>query len=142
MFFSGDPSNPDTLNRAEFDLGMWTNGDGIYPLTWFERYLSADPAKDIAQQSNQYSANNVTRYQNPQFNTLWEQANKSLDQATVDSLFTQMETLAVTDIAEIGEVARTNVAAVSSKLDPKTYPQGAFSSSTLWNVADWNVKSS
>ncbi|HET9015102.1 MAG TPA: peptide ABC transporter substrate-binding protein [Thermomicrobiaceae bacterium] len=142
VFFSGDPSNPDTLNRAEYDLGMWTNSADIFPLVWYERYLSANPATDIAQQSNQYSANNVTRYQSAQFNTLYAQVAKTLDDATATTLFNQMQTYVVNDIAEIGEVARNNVAAVSTKLDPKTYPQGAFSSSTLWNVSDWNVKSS
>ncbi|HET9015101.1 MAG TPA: peptide ABC transporter substrate-binding protein [Thermomicrobiaceae bacterium] len=140
VFFSGDPSNPDTLNRAEYDLGMWTNGAGIYPLDWYKRYLSADPAVDIAQQSNQYSANNVTRYQSAQFNALYAKVAATLDDTTATSLFNQMQTYVVNDIAEIGEVARNNVAAVSSRLDPKTYPEGTFSSSTLWNVADWNLK--
>jgi len=140
VFFGGDPSNPDTLNRFIADIQMYTNGDDQWPQTWFQRYLSADPATDVAQQSNQWSANNTNRYQNPQFNDLYAQVAKTLDDNQATTLFSQMHTMVVTDIADIGEVARNNVAAAANKLDPKTYPQGTFSSSTLWNVCDWNVK--
>ena len=33
VFFSGDPGNPDTLNRGEYDLGMWTNSSGLFPIS-------------------------------------------------------------------------------------------------------------
>ncbi|HUZ01517.1 MAG TPA: peptide ABC transporter substrate-binding protein [Thermomicrobiaceae bacterium] len=141
VFFGADPGNPDTLNHFYGDIQMYTNGDTIWPVTWFQRYLSEDPAKNIAQQSNQWSAVNTNRYQNPDFNNLYDQLVKTLDANQADTLFSQMHTMVVTDIADIGEVARNNVAAVANKLDPKTYPQGPFSSSTFWNLADWNVKS-
>ena len=138
VFFSGDPGNPDTLNRAEFDLGMWTNGANLYPILWMKRYLSANPATDIAQKSNQFSATNVIRYQNDQWNQLYAQVSKEIDPAKYTPLFQQMMKLVIDDVAEIGQVARNNVACVASTVKGNNPTSWA---SDLWDLKNWTRSS-
>lgn len=137
VFFSGDTSNPDTLNRFQADLQMFTNIADPFPKNWYQRYLSANPDTDIAQQSNQWHANNTIRYQNADFNKLYQQVAVELDPDASTDLFLQMQRLVITDIADIGLVNRNNVAAVNNNLTG--YKPGPFSSSTLWDARDWTM---
>ncbi len=134
VFFSGDPGNPDTLNRGEYDLGMWTNSAGLFPIIWYKRYLSRNPETDIAQRSNDWHADNVIRYQNEEFNRLYSQVEKEIDPDKYTPLFLDMQRLVVNDVADIGIIARNSVAVVSNKLtgiNPTPY------ASDLWDVKNW-----
>uniref|UniRef100_A0A7C3ARC4 Peptide ABC transporter substrate-binding protein n=1 Tax=Thermorudis sp. TaxID=1969470 RepID=A0A7C3ARC4_9BACT len=134
VFFSGDPGNPDTLNRGEYDLGMWTNSSGLFPIIWYKRYLSRNPETDIAQRSNDWHTPNVIRYQNDEFNRLYTQVEQEIDPDKYTALFLDMQRLVVNDVAEIGIIARNSVAVVSNRLtgiNPTPY------ASDLWDVKNW-----
>ncbi|MEZ4571704.1 MAG: peptide ABC transporter substrate-binding protein [Thermomicrobiales bacterium] len=61
VFFSSDAGNPDTYAHFYADIEMYTNGPGSpYPIAWAERYRS----DSIAQQENNWSGTNITRYDN------------------------------------------------------------------------------
>ncbi|MDI3339632.1 MAG: peptide ABC transporter substrate-binding protein [Sphaerobacter sp.] len=135
VYFSGDPGNPDTTGHFYADLEMYTNGaESPYPVLWYRRYYSGNPDTDICQQSNQWAADNDMRYQNPEFNKLWDQVTQELDPDRATELFLEMQRLVVNDVAEIGIVARNNVACVSNQITGISPTQWA---SDLWDVKNW-----
>ncbi|HLI52587.1 MAG TPA: peptide ABC transporter substrate-binding protein, partial [Thermomicrobiaceae bacterium] len=88
IFFSGDPGNVDELNHFYCDIEMFTNGDTIYPSDWYQRYLSADPDRDICQKSNQWvGGTNFQRYQSAEFNDLYAKVVEELDTDKQKELF-------------------------------------------------------
>jgi peptide/nickel transport system substrate-binding protein len=129
-------NNTDSFQQLKADLGMETNGATVYPLLWYLRYLSADPTKDIAQKENNWSGRNIMRYQNPQFNDLYAQVSKEVDPAKYTQLFKQMQDLVVKDVADIGLVARNNVAAASNRLTGYTPTPWA---PEIWDIQNWRT---
>ncbi|HET7036203.1 MAG TPA: peptide ABC transporter substrate-binding protein [Thermomicrobiaceae bacterium] len=134
VFFSGDPGNNDTYSHFYTDLEMYTNGAGIFPLNWYRRYLSADPDTDVAQKSNAWAGTNVGRYQSDAFNKLWAQAQTEIDPQKSTQLFQDMQRQILTDVAEIGIVARNGVACVSNSLTGYQTTQWA---SDVWDLKNW-----
>ena len=115
---------------------METNGAAVYPLLWYLRYLSADPLKDMAQKENNWSGRNIMRYENPAFNELYAQVSREVDPATYTQMFKQMQQVVVTDVADIGLVARNNVAAASNRLsgyEPTPWAPD------VWDVKNWRL---
>ncbi|HEU5424222.1 MAG TPA: peptide ABC transporter substrate-binding protein [Nitrolancea sp.] len=129
----------DATNEASFqhlycDIGMERNAAGVYPLLWYLRYLSVDPSRDIAQKENNWGGRNIQRYQNPQFNQMYQQVSQEIDPAKYTQMFKDMQTLVVEDVADIGLVSGNNVAAASNKLtgyDPSPY------ATDTWDIKNW-----
>lgn len=140
VYFSGDPGNPDTTGHFYADLEMYTNAaESPFPLLWYRRYYSRNPETDICQKSNQWAADNDMRYQNPEFNDLWDQVKQEMDPDRAREIFLEMQRLVATDVAEIGIVARNNVAVRSKEIVGQNPTQWA---SDLWDVKNWRRASS
>jgi peptide/nickel transport system substrate-binding protein len=127
-------SNPESFQQLRADLGMETNGATVYPLLWYLRYLSADPAKDIAQKENNWAGRNIMRYNNPRFNELFQQVSKETDKAKYTELFLQMQNLVVNEVADIGLVSRNNVSAAAANLSGYTPTPWA---QEVWDIKNW-----
>lgn len=131
IFFSSDAGNPDTYGHFYADLEMYTNGPSSpYPIAWAERYRS----DSIAQQSNNWSDANITRYDNPEFDELHTQAQTELDPEVQAELFIAMNDMSVMDFAEIPIIHRASVAAAANTL---TGYNGATFMSDVWDIKDW-----
>lgn len=131
VFFSSDAGNPDNYPHFYADIQMYTNGPSSpYPITWAERYRS----DDIAQKSNNWSGTNITRYNNPEFDKLHDQARVEMDPAKQEELFIAMNDLSVNDFVEIPMVFRANVAAAASSLKGYTPTPWA---SDIYDIKNW-----
>ncbi|RIK47264.1 MAG: peptide ABC transporter substrate-binding protein [Chloroflexi bacterium] len=135
VYFSSDAGNPDTASHFYADWEMYTNGPSIpYPISYMTSWISIDPARDIAQKSNEWSGTNETRWVSEEFNALYTQALTELDPEKQAELFIGMNDLVVNNVVHIPLVHRANVSGHSVKL------QGIKSSgweSELWDLADW-----
>jgi peptide/nickel transport system substrate-binding protein len=92
---------------------MYTNGPGSpYPIAWAERYRS----DDIAEKANSWSGTNITRWNNPEYDALHDQAKSAIDEDTQIDIWAQMMTLVYDDIVEVPIVWRGGVAARHSRI--------------------------
>ncbi len=113
VFFSSDAGNPDTYGHHYADMEMYTNGPtSPYPVSWAERYRS----DDIAQQSNNWSGTNITRWNNPDFDALHDRAKTAIDEQDQVDIWTEMMTLVYEDIVEVPIVWRGGAAAVHNRI--------------------------
>ena len=113
VFFSSDAGNPDTYAHFYTDLEMYTNGPtSPYPVSWAERYRS----DDIAQKSNNWAGTNITRWNNPDYDALHDQAQTAIDEDEQNEIWTQMLTLVYEDIVEVPIVWRGGAAAVNNRI--------------------------
>jgi len=134
VFFSSDAGNPDTNRKFYADLQMYTNGpDSPYPIAWARRFRS----DEICQKSNSWAATNVTRYNNPEFDKLHDQAQVEMDPAKQAELFIAMNDLTVNDFVEVPIVHRGNLIAVSKTLEG--YSPAAFMSD-VYDMKNWSKK--
>ncbi|WP_419755655.1 peptide ABC transporter substrate-binding protein [Anabaena sp. FACHB-709] len=129
IFFSGDPSNPDTLGRFQADLQMFSTGStNVDP----GAYMKGFTCSEISQKKNNWSKSNYSRYCNPEYDKLWQQSNTELNPEKRRQLFIQMNDLLFKDIALIPLIARADVNGVSNRLVGVDL--------TPWDTDTWNIK--
>jgi peptide/nickel transport system substrate-binding protein len=139
VYFSSDAGNPDTASHFYADWEMYTNGPSIpYPISYMTGWISIDPARDIAQKSNNWSGTNEMRWVNEDFNNLYTQATTELDPAKQAELFIGMNDLVVNEVAQIPLVHRATVAGWSVKLKGIN-PSGW--ESDVWQISEWSRES-
>jgi peptide/nickel transport system substrate-binding protein len=132
VFFSSDAGNPDTAAHFYADIEMFTNGSTGPDQT---KYLAGWTTSQIAQQSNQWHADNYHRYSNRQYDQLWQQYNAEVDPSKRDQMAIQMNDILISDVVLIPLVARTQPTDGKSKALQGIRPNPW--DSVLWNLAEW-----
>jgi len=133
VFFSSDPGNPDTYAHFYADLEMYTNGPSLtYPIDYMISWWG-DPS-NIPQKANNWSGNNVERWQNAEYDRLFEQAQRELDPDKQVELFVAMNDLVIENVVEIPLVHRNGVSGAAKSLENLELSRW---SSNLWNLANW-----
>ncbi|MEZ4520266.1 MAG: ABC transporter substrate-binding protein [Thermomicrobiales bacterium] len=134
VFFSSDAGNPDTYGHHYSDIEMYTNGPtSPYPISWAERYRS----DDIAQKSNNWAGTNITRWNNPDYDALHDQAKTAIDEQEQIDIWTEMMTLVNEDIVEIPIVWRGGAAAVHNRINWKSV--GPWQPSPIDDLKNWTL---
>jgi peptide/nickel transport system substrate-binding protein len=129
ILFSGDPANPDTINRFQADMQMFATGNtNPDPST----YMKAWTCEEIPQKKNNWSKSNYSRYCNPEYDKLWKQSTTELNPQKRQQLFIQMNDLLIKDAIVIPLVARSEVNGVSNGL--------IGLDATPWDAKTWNIK--
>ncbi|WP_017297077.1 peptide ABC transporter substrate-binding protein [Nodosilinea nodulosa] len=131
VYFSGDPSSRETLERFSADLQMFATGNtNPDPGSYMQTYT----CDEIAQKANNWSKSNYARYCNPAYDALWQQAAKELDPKAREALFIKMNDLLIKDTAVLPIVHRADVSGVSNRLTGISLTPWDL---TTWNIADW-----
>ena len=113
VFFSTDAGNPDTSYRFEADLQMLAGGpETPYPIA-FARSWRGD---NIPQKSTGWIGTNRTRWSNPEFDRLHDQAQVTIDEAKQLEIWNQMLTLVHEEVVEVPIVLRNNLAGINNRI--------------------------
>jgi peptide/nickel transport system substrate-binding protein len=136
VFFSSSPGNKDTYAHFYTDTEMFTSTFGSpFPAPYMERFYSGDPAKDIPQRENDWSGDDITRWVDPEYNRLYDQALVELDPAKNRDLWITMNNLVVSQGVSLPLIDRDAVSAHANTLDVGQN-MSPFDSETR-NIADW-----
>lgn len=133
VFFDPGPSNPDTYTHFYADIQMFTNGPATpYPIEYMASWYGAE--QNIPQKGNQWSGRNVERWENDEYDRLYQLALKELDPAKQALLFIQMNDLVVNNVVEIPLVALGTPSGRARNLQNVHLSPWT---SDFWNIADW-----
>jgi|UniRef100_A0A7C1FS18 peptide/nickel transport system substrate-binding protein len=137
VFFSSDPGNPDTYAHFYTDIEMFTNGpSSTYPLDYMISWYGKED--NIAQKANNWAGNNIERWQNEEYDKLFEQAQTELDPKKQEELFIKMNDLVVNNVVVIPLVHRNSVS--GRKKDLTGLELSRWTDET-WNIANWRRSS-
>ena len=131
VLFSGDPSNPDTLQRFSADMQMYTTGNSNPDPAI---YMKTFTCGEVSQPETNWSGQNFSRFCDPAYDQLWEAASRELDPAKRSALFIQMNDRLVDQFVMIPIVHRADVFGVSDRLqglEPTPWDR------LTWNIAAW-----
>jgi peptide/nickel transport system substrate-binding protein len=129
VFFSSDVANLDTYAHFATDLQMYTNNTGPDPGVFMRQFLTSE----VASKANKFQGRNITRWQSPEYDKLYEQADKELDPIKRVALLIAMNDLVVKNLVVIPVVARPNVSAVANNMH---VPLSGWDNGT-YALADW-----
>ncbi len=131
-FFDSDPTNPNTAYHFYADLQMYNDGNLNPDPGSYMQYLTTD---QIPQQHNNWTGENVGRWQNPKYDALYQQSTTEIDPDKRAQLFIQMNDKIIEDAAVIPLVHRARVIGVTPNLsgvDPTPWD------AEIWNIKDWS----
>ncbi|MDJ0591748.1 MAG: peptide ABC transporter substrate-binding protein [Pleurocapsa sp. MO_226.B13] len=131
VYFSSDPSNNDTVEHFHADLQMYTTGNTIPDPGTYMNFMTC---AQIPQKANNWSGDNNSRYCNPEYDRLWQEASRELDASERSQLFIEMNDLLIENTVVIPLVHRADVMAFSNSL--KGYAPTAWDMRT-WDIMNW-----
>jgi peptide/nickel transport system substrate-binding protein len=133
IYFSGDPSNTDTVQHFYADLQMFTTGNSSPEPDVYMKTYTCD---EIAQKENSWAGQNFSRYCSEEYDNLWQQAQQELDPQKRQQLFIQMnDKLVKEDTVVMPIVHRADVIAISNNL--KGVELTPWDRNT-WNIMEWD----
>jgi peptide/nickel transport system substrate-binding protein len=132
VFFSGDPTNHDTLMHFYADMEMFTQeragpDDPVL-------FLQAFNSSQLPQKANKWAKLNYSRYVNKEFDALHEAAARELDPVKFAELVRKMNQILVDDVAVIPLVERSDVSGARRNLRGVQLSGWA---TTLWMLPFW-----
>ena len=131
VYFSSDPSNNDTVEHFYADLQMYSTGNTSPDPAAYMNFMTC---AQIPQKANNWSGDNNSRYCNPEYDRLWQEASKELDPERREQIFIAMNDLLIDDAAVIPLVHRADVVAFSNSL--MGYEPTAWDMRT-WDIMNW-----
>ena len=113
VFFSSDTGNPDTYGKFNADMQTynWTvnNPDP-------ENLMQCFVSWEVASKANKWLGQNMVRWQNAEYDTLFRAAQTELDPVKRAALFIRMNDLVVNDGYVIPILARNSMRALAKNL--------------------------
>ncbi len=113
VFFSSDVANPDTNRKFYCDLEMSTRMvTEPDPGGLLRAFLSSE----VASKANKWQSFNITRWQNADYDRLYDQSANELDPVKRAAMLIAMNDMVIKDVVVIPVVTRPSVSAVGQKL--------------------------
>jgi peptide/nickel transport system substrate-binding protein len=140
VFFSSDPGNSDIFARFSTDVQMFTSTfDSPFPVGYMNRfYTGPDPSRTWGQKSNNWSGRNFLKWQNAEYDKLFDQVLVELSPEKAATMWQQLNDLVVKDYASVPLVDRKLADGKSKQL---TGPDLRPFDNLTWNIADWKKSS-
>lgn len=130
VYFSSDVSNPDTYPKFYADLQMYTTNPAFPdPWQWMMSFVSTQ----AAQKSNNWEGRNITRWQSPAYDKLYNAAGAEMDPVKRTAMLIKMNDMVVDNVVVIPELHRFDTSA--QKKNFVTRLSGW--DDDMWDVASW-----
>src|SRR5680860_392741 len=140
IFFGGSAGNDQNINHFYWDIDMYTNNPSSpVPVSYMIGWYAGPDGENIAQESNGWQGQNNQRYNNPDYDALYEELLTLTDIEQANATLIAMNDILVNDVAVIPEVNRAaDKYAISSDLNNENVALGSFEYN-YWNIANWNT---
>src|SRR5215207_5866740 len=141
VYFDSSAGNEQNINHFYNDLQMYANNATTpIPLAYMSSWYAGPEGENIAQASNDWSGQNRCRFQNADYDKLFEQARLETDLEKAAELFIQMNDIVINEIAVVPIVNRAAaVSGVSTTLQEANLGTSDWEYD-YWNIANWNRK--
>ncbi|MER3436154.1 MAG: peptide ABC transporter substrate-binding protein [Chloroflexota bacterium] len=138
VFFDSAAGNDQNASHFFRDLQMYTNGpSSTYPLTYMQSWYAGPNGSNIAQKSNGWSGVNEARYQNPEYDALYESLLKETDAERAAETFIKMNDIIINDVVVVPLVNRAAEKYAIANGFVEENIAGSLFEALYWNIANW-----
>src|SRR5699024_6973903 len=122
------------------DMEMWSSGpeEPISP-KFMAKWYSGPDGHNIAQKENDWSGDNFQRYQNPDFDDLYDQLREATTFDEAIDLLISMNDTVIEDRAVVPLVARTFYYGIANRLNRTNMDLNNEWGGPFDNIANWNL---
>jgi peptide/nickel transport system substrate-binding protein len=141
VFFDGSPGNEQNINHFFNDLQMYTNNSTTpIPVAYMIGWYAGPDGENVAQMENDWNGQNYTRFQNAEYDELFDQVRLETDIAKAAEMFVRLNDIIIEEVAVIPLVNRAaDKYAISNTLYDENVALSDFDLN-YWNIANWNRK--
>jgi peptide/nickel transport system substrate-binding protein len=138
IFFDGSPGNEQNINHFYNDMQMYTNNATTpIPVAYMIGWYAGPDGENIAQRSNSWNGQNYGRFQNAEYDRLFEQVRLETDIEAAAELFIQMNDIIINEVAVVPIVNRAaDKYAIATTLVNDNVAVSDFEVN-YWNIANW-----
>ncbi|MGB3306931.1 MAG: ABC transporter substrate-binding protein [Thermomicrobiales bacterium] len=138
IFFDSAVGNDQSNTHFYTDLNMFQSTVGSPPpVSYMVRWYAGPNGENIAQKSNDWNGRNFQRYNNPEYDKLYEAAQTEADMEKSAQLFIQMNDILYNDNAVLPLVMVGKKSGASKKLRESNLSISPYEFD-YWNIANWN----
>ncbi len=138
IFFDSAEGNEQNNTHFYNDLNMFTSGVGSPPpVSYMIRWYAGPDGRNIAQAQNAWAGRNFQRYQNPDYDALYEASRTESDPEAQADLFIQMNDILYNDAAVLPLVRTGDKVGYARTLNVENIAPGPYEFD-YWNIANWN----
>lgn len=137
IYFDSSAGNDQNVGHMYYDFNMHQTSAGApTPIRFVERWYAGPDGENIAQASNQWSRVNQVRYQNAEYDALFEELRVETDAARQIELFIEMNDHLIDNNVLVPMVAVAERSACAAWLNEESVQLGPFNME-YWNIANW-----
>jgi peptide/nickel transport system substrate-binding protein len=139
VFFDGSAGNEQNINHFFNDLQMYTNNATTpIPVAYMITFYGGPDGENIAQKANNWNGQNYTRFQNADYDELFDQVRLETDIAKAAEMFIQLNDLVINEVANMPLVNRAaDKYAIATTLRDENVGVSDFEVN-YWNIVNWN----
>ena len=140
VFFDSAAGNDQNSAHFFWDLAMWSSGPpSAIPVAFLDKWYAGPDGENIAQASNGWSKPNYQRWQDADYDALYEQLLEANTPEAAQELLIALNDRVIDEIAFVPMVRRPFFNAASNRLREENIGGGAVFTSPYWNIANWNL---
>ena len=138
QYFDGSPGNTQNITHFPWDIQEYGRPSlSAFPVTWLNFLYAGPNGENVAQKANNWSGNNYSRWQSPEFDALLEATRTETDSEALIEKLIQLNDIAFNDVANIPLVQVGQPIGHSRSLNPENFGFTPFDYQ-YWNIANWN----
>lgn len=138
IYFDSSAGNDQNTLHFYYDMIMHQTGAGApTPISFMESWYAGPDGENISQKENSWSGVNIQRYQNPEYDEIFEAIRTETDPVVLTDLFIQLNDILIEDGAVIPLVQVAEKSAAATWLNEQNFGFGPFGYN-YWNIANWN----
>ena len=139
IFFDSSAGNDQNASHFYTDLEMYTNNaSSEFPLSYMQSWYAGPDGVNINQRANGWAMMNESRYNNPEYDALYDAAVLEVDAEKAAELFIKMNDIVINDVVVIPLVQRAaDKYAIINTLNDANVAV-SFYEVNYWNIANWN----
>jgi peptide/nickel transport system substrate-binding protein len=138
VFFDTSAGTDQNFYHMYWDVSEYAwSPAGPYPLSYMLRWVGHN-GENIPQKENGWAEVDESRYNNPAYDALYDEAAQTTDPQRAAELFIQMNDMLIDDVVVIPIVQRASEKyGLAKDLNKDNIAGGPFES-LYWNIANWN----
>ena len=139
IYFDGSPGTEQNINHFYWDANMFQSvPNSPRPIAFVEQWYAGPDGVNIAQAENDWNGQNQARWQNEEYDALFEQAKSEADPDVFADLFVQMNDMVIMNHVVVPLVIVGSPRGASKRLRQENLGLAPFSYD-YWNIANWNL---
>lgn len=141
IYFDGSPGNDQNPQHKYRDADIAANGPtSPIPTDYLSQWYAGPDGENISQKENDWQRVNTLRWQNAEYDALYESLAQETDLAKAQETAIALNDLIIDQAVTIPLVQRTDSPyALSHRLRPENIAIGPRFAISLWNIANWNA---